>query len=165
MVNPRGFLHAFRVNRRGNLNILPSFRLHDLSLFRCLQQFFIIYFMFINYIMFFHLPLKIINIMHVLFQGLILFLIGLLKSNTPKWLYLILALLSVSIFILVPLPGMKLNYWNMIKWMHYVILAPVLLYISYIGYYSTFSLSSYQMLLWVGLFIMLYHGYKAYTRL
>ena len=53
----------------------------------------------------------------------------------------------------------------MIKWMHYVILAPVLLYISYIGYYSTFSLSSYQMLLWVGLFIMLYHGYKAYTRM
>ena len=114
-----------------------------------------------------HLPMYIINILHVFLQGLLLAYIGFMKEKTPKIIYIILALLALSIVISIDLPKLDFNltYWNMVYLSHYILILPSLLYVSYIGYYSNFSSSSYDLIMWIGIFVMLYHGYKAINRL
>ena len=112
-----------------------------------------------------HIPIIYINAIHVLFQGLVLALIGFYKNKTPKWIYYFLILLTLSILILVPLPNLSTDYWSLIKWFHYIILLPVLLYVSYIGIYFKFSNQAYDFMLWIGIFVIVYHAYKIYKRI
>ena len=117
--------------------------------------------------MLFHLDIKIINLIHILFQGLLFFYIGLMKNKTNTIAYWLLLLLTLSIVLLVPIPkNFKITYWNAIKISHYIIFLPLLLYLSYLGLYKkNISNNVYDFLAILGIFIILYHSYKLYQRL
>jgi hypothetical protein len=116
--------------------------------------------------MFFHLDIKIINLIHILFQGTLFIYIGLMKQNTSIYAYYLLLLLTLLILFLVPLPNLKVTYWNSIKISHYLIFLPLLLYLSYLGIYKKkISNNIYDLLFVLGVFVILYHSYKLYQRL
>ncbi len=112
-----------------------------------------------------HLPMYMINILHILLQGILLVIVGYMKEKTPKYVYVILGLLAISIIYFISFPTLDLTYWNMVYLSHYLLILPSLLYISYIGYYNNISKPTFDLILWVGVFIILYHAYKAYNRL
>lgn len=113
-----------------------------------------------------HLDLKTINLFHIFILSGVLLTIGLLKENTPKYLYYILAFISLLIVVLVPLPNLSLSYWNFVKIAHYFILLPILLYISYLGITTEkFEKYIYETFVATGLIIVVYHAYKLYSRM
>tara|TARA_Y100000816_G_C26050044_1_gene550472 strand:- start:218 stop:574 length:357 start_codon:yes stop_codon:yes gene_type:complete len=117
--------------------------------------------------MLFHLDIKIINIIHILFQGILFLYIGIMKNKTNILAYWLLLILTLSILLLVPLPkNLKITYWNAIKVSHYIIFLPLLLYLSYLGIYrKNISKNTYDFMAVLGIFIILYHSYKLYDRL
>ena len=116
--------------------------------------------------MFFHLDIKIINLIHILFQGTLFIYIGLMKEKSSIYAYYLLLLLTLFILILVPLPKFEITYWDAIKLSHYLIFFPLLIYLSYLGINKQkISRNIYDFLLVLGVFIILYHSYKLYQRL
>lgn len=118
--------------------------------------------------MFVHLDLKIINILHILVLSTLLGYIGYFKEKANKNVYILLGLWTLMIPIFVPLPEFSkslFSYWNIIKFSHYIIFLPLLLYLSYYGYKNNFSKNTYTSILFTALFIALYHSYKLYIRL
>ena len=102
------------------------------------------------------------NLIHIIFQGLILFLIGLLKDKTPKFLFYSLGFECILIPIFIGIPQLKLNYWNIIKIIHYILILPILLFISI---KQKFSNSIYDNIMISGILIMIYHSFKLSKRL
>ena len=118
--------------------------------------------------MLYHLDLKTTNAFHVLVIGVVFLLIGILKENTYKGLYILLALLALCIPILMPIPGLRLTYWSTIKALHWLVFLPAILYFAWLGYKlenkKGFSEDTYNIVLFLGIFIILYHSYKLYIR-
>ena len=118
--------------------------------------------------MLYHLDLKTTNTIHIFIIGVVFLLIGILKENTYKGLYILLALLALCIPILMPIPGLRLTYWSMIKALHWLVFLPAILYFSWLGYKlenkKGFSEDTYNIVLFLGIFIILYHSYKLYIR-
>lgn len=118
--------------------------------------------------MLYHLDLKTTNTIHIFIIGVVFLLIGILKENTYKGLYILLALLALCIPILMPIPGLRLSYWSTIKALHWLVFLPAILYFSWLGYAlenkKGFSEDTYNIVLFLGIFIILYHSYKLYIR-
>ena len=87
--------------------------------------------------MLFHLNIKIINLIHILFLGILFVYIGIMKNNTNILAYWLLLILTLLILLLVPLPKkLNITYWNAIKALHYILFLPSLLYLSYLGIFK-----------------------------
>jgi len=106
--------------------------------------------------------LKTNNLIHIFIQGLLLTYIGYMKNKTHKYVFYLLGLIALTIPAVVHLPNFQLNYWNMIAWLHYIGIMPLLLYIAY---KQKLSKDSYQNLFIFGIIIIIYHSYKYYSRL
>ena len=116
--------------------------------------------------MLFHMDMLTVNLYHIFILSSVLVAIGILKEDTPKYLYYILALLSLMIIIFVPFPNLSISYWNFVKLSHYLFLLPVLLYISYLGIVmKKFDNYVYDTFVATGLVIVVYHAYKIYSRM
>ena len=103
-----------------------------------------------------------INLIHVLVIGSLLMYIGKSKDKTPKWAFQALGVLALLIFLLVPAPSnLDINYWNMVHVLHYLVILPVLLYISY---HQKVPPEQYENIFTTGLVIVVYHAYKAYQK-
>lgn len=110
--------------------------------------------------------IKVINAFHVLVIGSLLCYIGFTGDKTPKEVYYAVFALSLVIFAVSPRPNLKgLNYWNIIHWVHYIIVVPGFIYLSYAGINKKLSKTEYNSLKYIGAGIALYHGYKLGTRL
>tara|TARA_Y100000310_G_scaffold244732_1_gene249606 strand:- start:292 stop:654 length:363 start_codon:yes stop_codon:yes gene_type:complete len=75
-----------------------------------------------------------INLLHALIIGPFLFYIGYRGSNTPHFLFYLLAAFAIGAYFAIRIP--KSDYYsvrNMIKYVHYLLLAPFLLYVAYCG--------------------------------
>lgn len=118
--------------------------------------------------MLYHLDLKTTNIIHVFIIGVVFLLIGILKEKTYKEIYLVLGILALCIPIVMPIPGLRLTYWSTIKALHWLVFLPAILYFSWLGYNlenkKGFSEDTYNIVLFLGIFIILYHSYKLYIR-
>ena len=118
--------------------------------------------------MLYHLDLKTTNAFHVFVIGVVFLLIGILKENTYKALYILLALLALCIPIVMPIPRLSITYWSTIKALHWLVFLPAILYFSWLGYKlenkNGFSEDTYNIVLFLGIFIILYHSYKLYIR-
>ena len=108
------------------------------------------------------LNMKIINLIHVFITGIVLVYIGYKKQNTPKWAYNLLYVLSALIILLVSIPSISLNYWSMVKIIHYLIILPLFVYVAY---YKNLSNEGYNGLMGLGLVVIFYHAYKFLIRL
>ena len=103
-----------------------------------------------------------INLIHALLIGTVLIYIGHYKEKSNHLAYYLLGLLAISIVILVPLPqNLGLGYWNLIHITHYLIFLPWLLYIAY---YQKVNAEHYDTIFITGVFIVIYHAYKAWNR-
>ena len=118
--------------------------------------------------MLYHLDLKTTNAFHIFVIGVVFLLIGILKEKTYKELYLVLGILALCIPIVMPIPGLRLTYWSTIKALHWLVFLPAILYFSWLGYNlenkKGFSEDTYNIVLFLGIFIILYHSYKLYIR-
>lgn len=115
-----------------------------------------------------NLQMKYINLMHILVQGLLLVYIGFKKTETPKFIYIIIGVLALLIPFSMHRPNISINYWNIVNIIHYLFIMPAFLYLSYEGYYNNASNISPEMfnnIFITGIIIMIYHIYKLYTRL
>ena len=84
----------------------------------------------------------------------------------PYPISLLLAVLSLLILVLVPLPrGVDLSYWNLVHISHYLFMLPGLLYLSYLGYSNKIPEQHFNTIGAVGAIIVVYHSFKLYTRL
>jgi Ca2+/Na+ antiporter len=98
-----------------------------------------------------------INAFHVLVVGALLAYIGKKKNNTHKYVYYLLGIATLLIPLSISLPSFDLNYWNIIKLLHYLVFLPGLLYLTY---YQKFSEETYNNLFISGIVIIVYHLYK-----
>ena len=99
---------------------------------------------------------------HVFIIGVILTYIGYMKDETPEWTFRILYVLSGLMFLLIRFKDVDLkNKRDIIKITHFLVILPFVLYVAY-----TKKLSSvmYNVLFGLGIFVILYHAYKAFTR-
>ena len=115
--------------------------------------------------MLFHMPMIYTNLYHILVLGTLLSYIGFFKVKDAR-AYMLLALLSLLIFVLVPLPsGVSFSYWNLVHISHYLVMLPGLLYLSYLGYINKIPEQHFNTIGAVGTIIVVYHSFKLYTRL
>jgi hypothetical protein len=116
--------------------------------------------------MIYKLDLKTTNAIHVFVIGVIFVLIGLLKDRTYKAIYVVLALLALCIPIVMPIPQLSITYWSSIQILHWLVFLPALLYFSWLGFNTknkkSLTEDTYNIVLFLGLFIILYHGYRLY---
>lgn len=114
--------------------------------------------------MLFHLPMVYTNLFHILVLGSLLSYIGFFKVKDAQ-VYILLALLSLAILVLVPLPkGLSISYWNLVHISHYLVMLPGLLYLSYLGYSNKIPEQHFNTIGAVGAIIVGYHSFKLYTR-
>lgn len=107
--------------------------------------------------------------MHVFVIGLLFILIGAFAEKASRYLYVALGLMALCIPILMPIPGLDITYWSTIKAVHWLVFLPAILYFSVLGFKNaqnkkTFSQDTYHLVLYLGIFIVLYHSYKLYIR-
>ena len=115
--------------------------------------------------MLFHMPMIYTNLYHILVLGTLLSYIGFFKVKDAR-AYMLLALSSLLIFVLVPLPsGVSFSYWNLVHISHYLVMLPGLLYLSYLGYINKIPEQHFNTIGAVGAIIVVYHSFKLYTRL
>jgi hypothetical protein len=104
--------------------------------------------------------------MHIFIIGSLLAIIGFLREKTPKQLFYAVGLMGLTIFFLVPMPDFSLFLRNFVRWSHYLFIIPILLYASYIGIQSKkLDSNVYDVYLWTGLFIIVYHAFKLVKRI
>lgn len=121
--------------------------------------------------MLFRFSMKVINAFHIFVTGTVLLYIGLTGVKTPVEAYYVLGGLALLIFAMVPHPSISrgLTYWNIVHMSHYVVIAPALLYLCYLGIGKNgkakpLTNNMYKSLAFVGAFVMVYHAYKLSTR-
>jgi len=107
--------------------------------------------------------MKHINLVHALIIGTTLMYIGIRGNDTEKFIFYSLAFDALLIPFIVNYPrNTKLTYWNVINTSHFIIILPWLLYL---GFNNEEISKEYQKaIFFIGLFISIYHGYKAYIR-
>ena len=106
------------------------------------------------------------NILHTLVIGIFFIVIGIMKEKTPSYLYYILSILLILIpFAMSFHRPFTLDYWTFIKLFHYLIIIPGILYINYLIHINKkLSKNTYDLILFLGIFIVLYHSFKIYQR-
>tara|TARA_B100000524_G_scaffold347684_1_gene250191 strand:+ start:1607 stop:1966 length:360 start_codon:yes stop_codon:yes gene_type:complete len=108
-----------------------------------------------------------VNLLHIFLQSMILIYIGYTGKITEDNAYLALLATALLIPVFVPPPNFEeKNGRNINHLFHYLIVLPFFTYIAYMGYYErNLSDTTYFILLVLGIFIFIYHGYKFLTRL
>ena len=110
--------------------------------------------------------MKLVNAMHIFIIGSLLAMIGFLREKSPKPLFYAVGVMGLAIFFLVPMPDLSLFLRNFVRWSHYLFIMPILLYASYIGIQSKkLDSNVYDIYLWTGLFIIVYHAFKLVKRI
>ena len=114
-----------------------------------------------------HLPMPIVHAMHVFLQSIILIYIGYTGNLTHDYLYLALLGTAILIPVFVPAPNFDdKNKSTIVRLFHYLILLPLLTYISYMGYFEhNISNVMYTIMLIAGIFAFFYHAFKFVMRL
>jgi hypothetical protein len=107
-----------------------------------------------------------VNLWHVLLQGPLLVYIGINKNKSQILAFNSLLLLGLCIPFVVRFPqknwSQRLKYVN---YFHYLIIIPLFLYLGYYGSKNKLTDDKYKLCLYLGTFIIFYHGYKAYNRI
>jgi hypothetical protein len=113
-----------------------------------------------------HLPMKYVNILHILVIGTSLLYISYYQSKTPFYIYYLLIVLGLCIILFVPIPNLELtNFRNVLYITHYVLFIPGFLALAYYGLQNKLSKDTYSALGFIGLFIIMYHLYKLIIRI
>ena len=113
-----------------------------------------------------YLPMKYVNIMHILIIGASLVYISYYQSKTPFWIYYLLIVLSLGIVLFVPIPNLDLtNFRNLLYIAHYILFIPGFIALAYFGLQKKLTKETYRGLGFLGAFIIIYHLYKLITRL
>jgi len=112
------------------------------------------------------LPMKYVNILHILVIGALLVYIGYFKAKSPKPIYYALGVLGLTIILFVPIPTLEFtNLRNVLYITHYIIFIPGFIALAYFGLQNKLTKETYRALGFLGAFIIIYHLYKLITRL
>ena len=112
------------------------------------------------------LPMKYVNILHILVIGVSLVYIGYFQNKSAKPIYYLLGLLGLAIVFFVPFPNLDFtNMRNLLYIAHYILFIPGFLALAYFGLQQKISKETYSTLGFVGLFIIIYHLYKLIVRI
>ena len=112
------------------------------------------------------LPMKYVNIIHILVIGATLVYIGYFQNKSPPWIYYLLGLLGLIIILLVPVPNLDFtNMRNILYSAHYILFIPGFIALAYYGLQHKINKETYVSLGFVGIFIIIYHLYKLITRI
>jgi len=112
------------------------------------------------------LPMKYVNILHILVIGASLVYIGYFQNKSTKPIYYLLGLLGLAIVFFVPFPNLDFtNMRNLLYIAHYILFIPGFLALAYFGLQQKISKETYSTLGFVGLFIIIYHLYKLIVRI
>ena len=112
------------------------------------------------------MPMKYVNILHILVIGASLAYIGYFQNSSPKWIYYLLGLLGLTIILLVPLPNLDFsNVRNILYIIHYILFIPCFIALAYYGLQRKINKETYVSLGFIGIFIIIYHLYKLITRI
>ena len=113
-----------------------------------------------------YLPMKYVNIMHILIIGASLVYISYYQSKTPFWIYYLLIVLSLGIVLFVPIPNLDLtNFRNLLYIAHYILFIPGFIALAYFGLHNKLTNDSYVALGFIGTFVIMYHLYKLLFRI
>ena len=113
-----------------------------------------------------NLPMKYVNILHILVIGASLVYIGYFQNKSAKPIYYLLGLLGLAIVFFVPLPKLDFtNMRNLLYIAHYILFIPGFIALSYFGLQQKLSKETYITLGFIGLFIIIYHLYKLIVRI
>ena len=113
-----------------------------------------------------NLPMKYVNMLHILIIGASLVYISYFQNKSPFWIYYLLILLGVGIIFLVPLPTIDLtNVRNVLYIIHYILFIPGFIALAYFGLQDKLTSDSYVALGFIGIFIIIYHSYKLILRI
>ena len=112
------------------------------------------------------LPMKYVNVLHILVIGAALVYIGYFQNESPPWIYYLLGLLGLIIILLVPVPNLDFtNMRNVLYSAHYILFIPGFIALTYYGLQRKINKETYVALGFVGIFIVIYHLYKLITRI
>jgi uncharacterized membrane protein len=112
------------------------------------------------------LPMKYVNILHILVIGALLVYIGYFQTKSPKPIYYALGLSGLAIILFVPFPTLEFtNLRNILNIAHYILFIPGFITLAYFGLQNKLTKETYRALGFVGVFIIIYHLYKLITRL
>ena len=112
------------------------------------------------------LPMKYVNVLHILVIGTALVYIGYFQNESPSWIYYLLGLLGLIIILLVPVPNLDFtNMRNVLYSAHYILFIPGFIALTYYGLQRKINKETYVALGFVGIFIVIYHLYKLITRI
>jgi uncharacterized membrane protein len=112
------------------------------------------------------LPMKYVNILHILVIGALLVYIGYFKAKSPRPIYYALGVLGLAIILFVPFPTLEFtNLRNILNIIHYILFIPGFIALAYFGLQKKLTKETYRALGFVGAFIIIYHLYKLFTRL
>jgi uncharacterized membrane protein len=115
---------------------------------------------------FVRLPMKYVNILHILVIGALLVYIGYFKDKSFKPIYYALGVLGLAIILFVPFPTLDFtNLRNILNIIHYILFIPGFIALAYFGLQKKLTKETYRALGFVGAFIIIYHLYKLITRL
>jgi hypothetical protein len=112
------------------------------------------------------LPMKYVNILHILVIGAALVYISYFKNKSPKPIYYALGVLGLAIVLFVPFPTLDFtNLRNILNIIHYILFIPGFIALAYFGLHNKLTKETYIALGFVGVFIIIYHLYKLIIRL
>jgi len=113
-----------------------------------------------------YLPMKYVNILHILVIGASLVYISYYQSKSHVWIYYLLGLLGLAIILFVPIPSLDFtNMRNLLYIAHYILFIPGFIALAYFGLQNKLTKDTYTTLGFVGLFIIMYHLYKLIVRI
>ena len=74
----------------------------------------------------------IVHLFHIIFVGGLFLYLGFRRNAAPPWIYPALVFLGIAIIIA---HGLKLikNIYSLISWFHVLIVAPLVIYLGYVG--------------------------------
>jgi len=113
-----------------------------------------------------NLPMKYVNLLHILVIGASLVYIGYFQNKSFKPIYYLLGLLGLAIVLFVPFPSLDFtNMRNLLYITHYILFIPGFLALAYFGLQQKLTKETYITLGFIGLFIIIYHLYKLIVRI
>jgi hypothetical protein len=113
-----------------------------------------------------NLPMKYVNLLHILVIGASLVYIGYFQNKSAKLIYYLLGLLGLAIIFFVPFPNLDFtNMRNLLYIAHYILFIPGFLALAYFGLQQKLTKETYITLGFIGLFIIIYHLYKLIVRI
>lgn len=100
-----------------------------------------------------------VNLQHVFLVGPLLFYIGKMKNDAPKWSYISLATLTLMIPFIVTYNYDTISYRSLINATHYLVWLPLFLLISYYGYYKKLPPWTFPLIQILGISAIAIHSY------